>query len=70
MKLNGPGKYDMQCTAVRETTSAKGVILMVIDGDQGTGFSVQVAPVLLATLPDVLEMVAKQIRSFVMTATN
>jgi len=62
MNLNDPGKYDMQCTAVRGATGARGVILMVIDGDQGSGFSVQVAPALLATLPDVLEMVAKQIR--------
>jgi hypothetical protein len=37
----GPGKYDPECTAVRLATRAETVILVVIGGDRGNGFSVQ-----------------------------
>lgn len=36
----GPGKYDPECERVRETTRAAGVIMIVLDGDRGSGFSV------------------------------
>ena len=37
----GPGKYDELCTAAREETKAVGVVLIVIDGEHGNGFSCQ-----------------------------
>jgi hypothetical protein len=37
----GPGKYDDACTAAREATEAAGVILIVLGGQHGSGFSVQ-----------------------------
>lgn len=46
----GAGKYDSACTLVRETTQAEGVILIVLSGNKGTGFSVQ------ATLPTTLQL--------------
>lgn len=37
----GPGKYDSLATYVREQTKAACVVLTVIGGDKGSGFSVQ-----------------------------
>jgi len=59
----GPGKYDELCTNVREASGAESVVLMVLGGNKGSGFSVQsksaVAPELLANL---LEYVSRLIR--------
>lgn len=58
----GPGKYDAVCSEVREGTKAKAVLLMVIAGDKGSGFSVQTADLaVLAALPAILRDTAKQI---------
>jgi hypothetical protein len=38
----GPGKYDEECTRARVATGAVGVVLIVIEGKRGSGFSVQV----------------------------
>jgi hypothetical protein len=57
----GPGKYDALATIVRESTSAGGVILIVIDGAHGAGFSVQATPEVTAKLPALLRMVADSI---------
>jgi len=37
----GPGKYDGACSQVRFTTDADAVVLIVIGGKHGSGFSVQ-----------------------------
>jgi hypothetical protein len=37
----GPGKYDAVCTMARERTQARLLVLVVIDGIHGSGFSVQ-----------------------------
>ena len=37
----GAGVYDDACTQARESTKARSVILMVVDGDKGSGFSAQ-----------------------------
>ena len=58
----GPGKYDDACTAAREITGGN-VILIVIGGKKGAGFSVQgedASTILL--LPDILEQLSKQLR--------
>jgi hypothetical protein len=36
----GPGKYDAVAEQARRVTEATGVLLVVIDGNQGNGFSV------------------------------
>lgn len=59
----GPGKYDAVCTEVRTETAAKGVIVIVIDGALGTGFSIQAPMDVLLKLPDMLEMMAREIRA-------
>lgn len=59
---NGPGKYDDAATAARAITGGS-VLLIVIDGKQGGGFSVQIEdPTLLEKIPDILETVARNIR--------
>ncbi len=57
----GPGRYDDHCTKVREATGAKGVILLVLDGQGGTGFSVQAEFDITQILPSLLRDVALQI---------
>lgn len=59
----GPGKYDRFCTWVRKRTKAKGVLLIVLDGSEGSGFSAQCDPLLLKTLPGMLEFMAAEIRA-------
>lgn len=58
----GPGKYDDVCTQVREQLEAAGVILVVIGGKKGNGFSVQGTLQVIATLPDTLEHMAREMR--------
>ena len=59
----GPGKYDDICTEVREKTNAQGgVLLVILDGDKGSGFSCQTDLVGTIALADLLENVARQIR--------
>ncbi len=36
---DGPGKYDPECSTVLLTTGANTVVLVVIGGDRGNGFS-------------------------------
>ena len=58
----GPGKYDDLVTYVREQAKARGVILLVIDGERGSGFSVQVVgDDLTRVLPRLLREVANGI---------
>lgn len=57
----GPGKYDAECTQVRESTDAVGVVLAVVGGDRGSGFSVQATGEVLAALPGSLRAIADQI---------
>ena len=57
----GPGKYDDICTAARMRHLAKGAIVIIIDGDRGSGFSVQAPPDVTAKLPAVLRYMADQI---------
>jgi hypothetical protein len=58
----GPGKYDDLCTLVREKAKAAGAIVLVFGGEYGHGFSCQADPVTTATLPDLLERIAADIR--------
>jgi hypothetical protein len=58
----GPGKYDHLATVVRERAAAQAVVVIVINGARGSGFSVQVNSdvnlalvALLRTLADGIE---------------
>jgi hypothetical protein len=60
----GPGKYDDLCTLVREKAKARAVIVIIIGGEHGEGFSVQTEdPFIILRLPLVLERVAASIRT-------
>jgi hypothetical protein len=57
----GPGKYDAEVTELRERLNPDGVVLLVLGGERGGGFSAQLtAPGMLA-LPALLRQLAEQI---------
>lgn len=69
----GPGKYDEACTAARIATGARGVLLIVLEGNQGNGFSCQLDAKIAARvdiIPRVLEDAARQIRQSLKNSTN
>jgi len=57
----GPGKYDEAVTTLREILGARGILLVVVDGIHGSGFSAQLPPDLTLSLPEVLRSLADQI---------
>lgn len=57
----GPGRYDDECTAIRESSKARGVLVMVIGGNKGPGFSCQMDAESTRKLPDLLRHMADQI---------
>lgn len=59
----GAGKYDDLCTYVRKQALAVGAIVIVVDGKQGSGFSVQGPVELQADLPTILQVVADEIKA-------
>lgn len=58
----GAGRYDSEVTALRERYHADGVVLIVLGGDKGAGFSVQANLLTTLALPELLEDMAAQIR--------
>lgn len=56
--MKGPGKYDELCTLVQEATEAEGVILIVLGGNRGAGFSVQATVPIHLRLPSYLRELA------------
>jgi len=57
----GPGKYDDLATLVRAQAAAEGVIVVVIGGPAGSGFSVQATPAVTAGLSRMLRFIADEI---------
>ena len=57
----GPGKYDDLATLVRARAKAEGVIVIVIGGSKGGGFSVQATAQVSAELPGLLRKLADDI---------
>lgn len=65
--MMGPGKYDDLCSLVRERAGigdhdGGGVIVIVLGGHHGNGFSCQADLATTLLLPDLLEQVARQMR--------
>ncbi len=56
--MNGPGKYDHCCTLARHAAKAKGAIVIIMEGENGSGFSVQIPPENAHQIPQVLRVVA------------
>lgn len=66
----GPGKYDAECEVVRAETGAAAIVLCVLGGKSGNGFSVSIDgrqstnPIAtLATIPAVLREMAQSIET-------
>lgn len=58
----GPGKYDRVCTELREAMGADAVVVIILNGKRGTGFSMQASPQAARAMPDLLEVVVKGMR--------
>jgi hypothetical protein len=69
---DGAGKYDDLCTTVREASHAEAALVIVLNGDRGSGFSCQVlgGEVRRDLLCDLLESVVRQMRAAPPDATS
>lgn len=62
----GPGKYDPECATIQLTTMATTVVLVIVGGDRGNGFSVvSQDPDCNKKLPAMLRNMADQIEGVV-----
>ena len=59
----GPGVYDNLCTYAREQSHAVGAMVVIIQGDRGNGFSIQVPPEAAPMLPTLLRQVADRLEA-------
>lgn len=66
----GGGKYEDMATYVRLNTQAEGVVVMVINGTHGEGFSVQATAAVLLNLPSLLRQVADGIEADLKALTD
>jgi len=57
----GPGKYDDLAGHARGVAQADGVLLLIINGTRGSGFSAQLSLELTLSLPEILRDIARQI---------
>lgn len=57
----GAGKYDKLCTQVRSKARARGVLMIVVDGYMGSGFSCQLPADLMFKTPEMLRHMADEI---------
>ena len=58
----GHGKYDDECTEVREKTKAGAILLIILGGEKGDGFSVQIPVEMLGAVPSMLRYLADEIQ--------
>jgi hypothetical protein len=65
-QFNGPGRYDAECTELRERLKATGIVLIIRDGVKGEGFEVQLDARDLVMFPTVLREIADQIEAQLM----
>jgi hypothetical protein len=59
----GPGKYDDETTMVQAKTQARGVVLIIIGGNKGEGFSIQATLEVTLAVPKMLRRIADQIEA-------
>lgn len=57
----GAGRYDEEVTELRERLKAQGILLLVVNGERGSGFSAQLSTDDVFALPSVLRQMADQI---------
>lgn len=62
--MTGPGVYDPACTILRKETMAESVVMIVVNGVLGSGFSVQSTDQEFAKkIPRLLRSVADEIEA-------
>ena len=59
----GPGKYSDIAMFVRRMTLARGAIVLIFEGDHGTGYSSQLPPTLVGKIPQYLRDLADEIQA-------
>lgn len=59
----GAGRYDAECTEMRERLGAVGVILIVVGGNRGNGFAAQLPAEIVLATPAILRRIAKEIET-------
>lgn len=59
---NQDQKYSALCTEIREKYRAAGVVLMILGGDEGSGFLIQADDNAQAQIPEFLELAANKMR--------
>jgi len=60
--MEGPGRYDSLATQARVMSKAAAIVLIVVDGNKGSGFAVQsLTPEFLEKLPKMLRDMALEI---------
>jgi hypothetical protein len=59
----GPGKYDDLVTPIIASTQARGVVLIVVSGNRGEGFSCQATLEVTLALPAMLRNIADQMEA-------
>ena len=59
----GPGKYDDLCTYVRKQAEADGAMVVVMNGNRGSGFSTQGDAVIISATIAILEQVLAQLKA-------
>ncbi len=57
----GSGKYDLICSELRRRTKAKGAMVIILDGNKGSGFSCQLPADSITKIPDALRQMATEI---------
>lgn len=68
--LEGEGKYDQECQQAFESCQAEGILLIVINGRLGHGFSAVLNHRLTMLVPTLLRKVADEIEKGIKTAAK
>ena len=71
MITDAVSRYDPECTAVRIDTHAQGVVLMILGGYKGSGFTIQmVDPSFLPSIAQALRAAADDIERHIGAGMN
>lgn len=63
----GPGKYDDITTLAREKTKAACVVVLIIGGERGDGFDMQIDAARIRSLPGLTKVIVDSLRDMAAT---
>lgn len=55
-----PANYDLEAHALRRALKAKGILLLVVEGERGTGLSIQLTKEIADAVPSMLRKMANK----------